>query len=132
MRNIPCKRVRKTSEVGIRDAPNLCELELSNIDSIDRAKLDGDLVSPLPLMPPVDPQQSTAVFAAQLNLIEGGLLLCAAFHHSVFDGSGFATVLKMWANATKLGPQPCPSSFGTNDLDRGQISGNRCLCLVNR
>ena len=39
--------------------------------------------------------------AIQANFIEGGLILCFAFHHAVADGGSFVTFLKAFAAATK-------------------------------
>ena len=91
-------------------------------------KLDGDILAPLPMMP--DPQKPAPVFAAQFNYLDGGALLCVAFHHSVLDANGFATVLKMWANESNLHEQDghdlakFPRSVQKSDLDRQQIHGH--------
>ena len=91
-------------------------------------KLDGDLLAPLPMMP--DPQKTAPVFAAQLNHLTAGALLCVAIHHSILDASGFATVLKTWANRSNMHGQSAldsaamPKSVQNTDLDRQQIKGH--------
>ncbi|KAL8741920.1 MAG: hypothetical protein Q9190_005530 [Brigantiaea leucoxantha] len=91
-------------------------------------QLDGELLAPLPVM--ADSQKPAPVFAAQLNILNGGILLCVAFHHSVLDASGFTTVLKTWANQSKVSEQAdldlamIPRTIQDADLNREQISGN--------
>ena len=92
------------------------------------SKLDGDVLAPLPTMP--DSQKPLPVFAAQFNYVDGGALLCAAFHHSALDAVGFANVLKIWARYSRLQQQPNLDSNPTAryiqdvDLDRKQLKGS--------
>ena len=82
------------------------------------------------MMPSSDPQQPAVAFAAQLNYIEGGALLCVAFHHSVFDARGFATVLQVWATKARFGSSAGREDIVTiteKDLDHEQLKGHGCV-----
>lgn len=37
------------------------------------------------------------VMAVQVNFIQGGLLLCAKFQHSVVDGAAVFVIFRAWA-----------------------------------
>lgn len=57
--------------------------------------LDSNLLAPVPALPPQG--KPVRVFMARANVLEDGLLLCVAFHHSVMDVGGIAAVLKVWS-----------------------------------
>lgn len=62
--------------------------------------LDAGKLSPIGFVPtsPTPP-----VMAVQASFINGGLLLTTSIHHSATDATGFATILKTWANHSKRG-----------------------------
>ncbi|KAI4159602.1 MAG: hypothetical protein LQ342_006440 [Letrouitia transgressa] len=57
--------------------------------------LDSNLLAPVPALP--SQGKPVRVFMARANVLEDGLLLCVAFHHSVMDVGGIAAVLKVWS-----------------------------------
>ena len=71
------------------------------ISALDAGKLSP--VDPIPTSP------TPPVMVVQANFINGGLLLTTSIHHSALDATGFATVLKIWANRSR------------RDYDRGGI-----------
>lgn len=58
-----------------------------------------DVLSTVPEWPAHE--ETHPALAIQVNFIEGGLILCFAFHHAVADGGSFITFLKAFAEATK-------------------------------
>lgn len=46
-------------------------------------------------------ESNPPVMAAQVNIVQGGVLLAMGIHHNVMDGAGFATVIQAWATNTK-------------------------------
>ncbi|MCJ1263733.1 hypothetical protein MMC22_003603 [Lobaria immixta] len=46
-------------------------------------------------------ESNPPVMAAQVNIVQGGVLLAMGIHHNVMDGAGFATVIQAWASNTK-------------------------------
>ncbi len=62
--------------------------------------MDKDVFSAVPEWPA--PGQAYPALSIQANFIEGGLILCFAFHHTVADGGSFVTFLKEFAAATKM------------------------------
>ncbi|CAM6084182.1 unnamed protein product [Calypogeia fissa] len=57
---------------------------------------DGNILAPVAAFP--DPfDEMPPVMAAKATFIEGGLLLCVAFHHKVMDGTGVGTLIRLWA-----------------------------------
>lgn len=61
------------------------------------SKVNDDLVCQAPYYPslPAD------IMLAQANFVSGGCLLVVGFHHSVFDGTGFVTVMRAWAESCR-------------------------------
>lgn len=59
--------------------------------------LDG-LKAPVDLIPL---ESNSPVMAAQVNILQDGVLLAIGIHHSAMDAAGYATVLKTWASNTK-------------------------------
>ena len=85
------------------------------------SKLDESL-TPVGMLP-----TSTApAVAAQVNIVDGGIIFCVAFHHSVMDGTGYSTVFKLLAShcggasfalsSGSLDRQPLFHLHGTNNL----------------
>lgn len=60
-----------------------------------------DVLSSVPEWPALG--QAYPALSIQANFIEGGLILCFAFHHAVADGCSFTTFIKEFARATKTG-----------------------------
>ncbi|CAM6123165.1 unnamed protein product [Calypogeia fissa] len=57
---------------------------------------DGNILAPVASFP--DPfDEMPPVMAAKATFVEGGLLLCVAFHHMVIDGTGIGTLIRLWA-----------------------------------
>lgn len=65
--------------------------------------MNKDVLSAVPEWP--QPGETYPALAVQANFIEGGLILCFAFHHAVADGSSFCTFLKSFAAATRNPPK---------------------------
>ena len=61
-----------------------------------------EVLSTVPEWP--KPAETYPALAVQANFIDGGLILCFAFHHAVADGGSFTTFLKAFAAATKSAP----------------------------
>lgn len=61
--------------------------------------MNKDVFSSVPEWP--NPGQTYPALSIQVNFIEGGLILCFAFHHAVADGTSFSTFLKAFASAIK-------------------------------
>jgi trichothecene 3-O-acetyltransferase len=61
--------------------------------------MNMDVLSILPEWP--NPGETYPALNIQANFMEGGLILCFAFHHAVADGASFCTFLKAFANAIK-------------------------------
>lgn len=64
--------------------------------------------------------------AAQMNIIEGGCLLCVCVHHSVMDGNGLAAVLRCWAHHCRglqnlFEPTSELPGWSDQSLDRSQL-----------
>ncbi|PYI35794.1 hypothetical protein BP00DRAFT_333463 [Aspergillus indologenus CBS 114.80] len=58
-------------------------------------------VWPLPAMPPGIMEQGIPVFAASVfRFIDRGIGLCICLHHHSVDATGFAAVVRLWAQAT--------------------------------
>ncbi|KAJ8104496.1 hypothetical protein ONZ43_g7821 [Nemania bipapillata] len=60
---------------------------------------------------------SPAVFLARASLVEGGLILCVAVHHTVTDIMGFGALLKIWAAHCRDGSSG-DIGFNANWMDR--------------
>lgn len=91
------------------------------------SRLGGDVKAPgdMVLLGSTPP-----VMAAQVNIVQGGVLLAIGIHHSSMDAAGFATVLKLWASNTKtsflsdgpLGDEAAKlNSLPSNSLDRNPL-----------
>ena len=65
-----------------------------------------EILSAVPEHP--QPEETCPAFSVQASFIEGGLILCFAFHHAVSDGASFRTFLKTFAAAVK---DPLPEWF---------------------
>ena len=65
--------------------------------------MNKEVLSTVPEWP--NPDETYPALAIQANFIDGGLILCFAFHHAVADGSSFCTFLKAFAAATKNPPR---------------------------
>ena len=63
-----------------------------------------DLLSTVPEWP--KPAGVYPALAVQANFIQGGLIMCFAFHHAVADGGSFIQFIKAFAEATKSPPSP--------------------------
>lgn len=63
------------------------------------SSLGGDIKAPEDM---VSLGSNPPVMAAQINIVEGGVLLAIGIHHSAMDATGFATVVQTWASYTKL------------------------------
>lgn len=63
------------------------------------SSLGGDIKAPEDM---ISLGSNPPVMAAQVNIVEGGVLLAIGIHHSAMDGVGFATVVQTWARNTKL------------------------------
>lgn len=63
--------------------------------------IDKHLLSPMPVYPTLN--GTWPAFAMQANFIDGGLLLCMAFHHAVFDGSTGRLFFQAFGDAMRTG-----------------------------
>lgn len=70
------------------------------------------------------------VMAAQVNIVQGGVLLAIGIHHSAMDAAGYSTVLQTWASHTRTyflsnaasGDEVAKSSSLSSDsLDRNPL-----------
>ncbi|KAK4898478.1 hypothetical protein LTR27_004075 [Elasticomyces elasticus] len=59
------------------------------------SKMKKEILSSLPEHP--QPGQICPALGLQVNFIEGGLILCFAFHHTIFDGAASTTFLNAFA-----------------------------------
>lgn len=62
------------------------------------SSLDGEILAPVGM---ISLKPSPPVMAAQVNIVQGGVLLTIGIHHSAMDAAGFATLLNLWASNTK-------------------------------
>lgn len=102
------------------------EKSYQNLKDSHFPSLEG-IKAPVEIMPP---GSNLPVMAAQVNIIQGGVLLATSFHHSVVDAAGFATVLKTWASNTNKIPHSDgasgdgaakPNSLPSNSLDKSSL-----------
>ncbi|KAG8532946.1 uncharacterized protein KY384_002824 [Bacidia gigantensis] len=99
IKNPPLFQVR---DYTLKDGkPMKSYLELYARD-MPMTELDGEDLAPLPTFL----SNPAPVFAAQANFIAGGLILCACFHHSVFDGPGAGVILKVWSECCNFLQNP--------------------------
>ncbi|KAK5175230.1 uncharacterized protein LTR77_000367 [Saxophila tyrrhenica] len=61
--------------------------------------MNKDVLTSVPEWPA--PGQPYPALAIQANFIEGGLIICFAFHHAVADGGSFITFIRAFADATR-------------------------------
>ncbi len=84
--------------------------------------LDAGKLSPLDMVPT---SPTPAVMAVQANFINGGLLLTTCIHHSASDGTGLATVLKVWAEHSRrenvADGLPSPIALRWKEMDRSTL-----------
>ena len=88
--------------------------------SFPLSELDDQILAPVGMLPTSTPAPSCA---AQLNVLEGGLLLCIAFHHSVMDGTAYSTVFKVLASHCQAlqnehGPKSSTFTLQDGSFDR--------------
>lgn len=88
------------------------------------SSLDGDVLAPVGWMPS---GLKPPVMAAQVNVLDGGVLLAVCIHHSAMDAAGFSTVVKTWAKHTMLSfDEDVLESVvpvGSSSLDRTPLCG---------
>ena len=82
-----------------------------------------ELLSPMRNMPESS-RKLHPVTVAQASFLRGGLFLCVCFHHSVLDGSGFATFLKMLAKNCSSAPHPWSHQVGDDSTERNGLFQN--------
>ena len=92
-------------------------------EGMPMSELDGDILAPVGRMMP---EGASPVMAAQMNIIEGGCLLCVCKHHSVMDGIGLAAVLRCWAHYCRdlqnlFEPTSELPGWSGQSLDRSQL-----------
>ncbi|KAL9123057.1 MAG: hypothetical protein Q9187_000384 [Circinaria calcarea] len=63
---------------------------------LPEAELDGELLLPAAFRPNL--AMGTDILVTQANFIDGGCLLGVGIWHSVTDGSGLNTIMKVWAD----------------------------------
>ncbi|MCJ1335433.1 hypothetical protein MMC09_000703 [Bachmanniomyces sp. S44760] len=80
--------------------------------------LDDQVLAPVGMMPK---GSSAPVAAAQLNIITGGSLLCVCFHHSVVDGAGVGTILRLWASHCRALQHDVSSDVPAFRLEDGSL-----------
>ncbi|KAK5735963.1 hypothetical protein LTR17_007798 [Elasticomyces elasticus] len=75
------------------------------------SKMKKEVLSSLPEHP--QPGEICPALGLQVNFIEGGLMLCFAFHHTIFDGAASTTFLNAFgANVTA---RRSPEDMSIND-----------------
>ena len=79
-----------------------------------------ELLSPMRNMPDSG-QKLHPVTMAQASFLRGGLFLCVCFHHSVLDGSGFATFLKILAKNCSSSRDLWSHQVGEDSMERGSL-----------
>ena len=82
-----------------------------------------ELFSPLRNMPDSG-QKLHPVMMMQASFIRGGVFLCACFHHSVLDGSGFSSLLGMLGKNCSNVREPELHRVGEDSLERGGLFQN--------
>ena len=131
-----CDEVTKTAEV-VYSTQGSVELQVKDVsaslpsyEALQRrqmppSELKDDLLSPMKNMPQKG-QKIHPVMAAQANFLDGGLLLCLCFHHSVLDGFGFATFLEMLGNNCKEVPDHCYEKVAEDNMRRREFLNLTC------
>ena len=82
-----------------------------------------DLFSPLRNMPDAG-RKLHPVMVMQASFVQGGVFLCACFHHSVLDGSGFAFLLNVLGKNCANVREPELQRVGEDSLERGGLFQN--------
>lgn len=88
------------------------------------SELKADLLAPVGLIP----DENAGVMAVQATFVSCGLLLTVCFHHFTVDVTAVETVLRAWAENTRLSQEGISGSKSTNLfpelLDRTPLSGS--------
>lgn len=105
------------STKDLRKAGRSWKLTMDNLQksSFPMSVLDEDILVPVPALP--DWSMPIKVLVAQANIVQGGILLCVAFHHSVFDATAISVILKRWASH-------CRRSSSEDPLEPGSLDRN--------
>ena len=125
MQEADWQSIWKIKDLVVADPEHVLDLTNIRAKSFPMSLLPDDILAPVSTFP--DPSKPAPVMAAQVNKVSGGLLLCVAFHHSVFDAAGFSTVMKRWAcHCTSDGNTETldPGAFDREPLMNGVSAGN--------
>ena len=100
---------------------------------IPMSELDGNVLAPAGMVR----EEEAAAMAAQLNIIDGGCLLCVCVHRSVMDSTGVATCLRLWARRCRElqgAPeiQPGAAELEARSLDRRPLFGGEAKAEVTK
>ena len=94
--------LRYAAQPSVGVTARLTSKDLSAIDYDDLMEaglpeeaLDGEMLLPAAFRPDLD--KGADVFVTQANFVKGGCLLGVGIYHSVTDGSGLNTIMKLWA-----------------------------------
>jgi hypothetical protein len=90
------EEAEETERVKFRDLRGDMDLEDLLDAGIPDDTLDGNILNPAPLFG--DLEAGADVVVCQANFIEGGCILSVGIHHSVCDGAGQVTVMKLWTH----------------------------------
>lgn len=69
-------------------------------EGLPESTLDGELLLPAAFRP--DLENGADILVAQCNFVQGGCFLGVGLYHSVCDGSGLNTIMKLWAENCRL------------------------------
>ncbi|KAL9103503.1 MAG: hypothetical protein Q9163_001459 [Psora crenata] len=83
------------------------------------SELDGEVLAPVGLIRMSGEREP--VMATQLNVLDGGCLLCVCFHHNVMDGVGVGTVIRLWASHCRALQQDSQEPLESFKLQAGSL-----------
>ncbi|KAK5684027.1 hypothetical protein LTS10_003891 [Elasticomyces elasticus] len=85
------------------------------------SKMKKEMLSSLPEHP--QPGEICPALGLQVNFIEGGLMLCFAFHHTIFDGAASTTFLNAFGANVTARRSPEDVSINDSTVNRLPLEG---------
>lgn len=83
-------------QLQFRDLATELDFEAMMEEGLPESAMDGELLLPAAFRP--DLENGADIIVAQCNFVQGGCFLGVGLFHSVCDGSGLNTIVKLWAD----------------------------------